>query len=284
MPDVATEPVVQPALVERTLTKLGFSCWPALDVAGLITLFDAYSGSVPFDNLRKRIWISGDQREPLPGTDPNDFFENWVRHGTGATCWPSNGALFALLRAVGFDSRRIAGTILIEGLPGPNHGSVIVRLNGADYLVDGNLGAFGVLRLKPGGSSRTGTGINEVRAVPYGRTWDVLWYAGHNRVDPFTFRLQPEYDPVDHQFFVERYDHTLGASPFNESLYLVRRFRDEIVTIGRNNKLVVKKDGTLTRSEITEDQRRTALVEELGISEEVASMVPPDVAGATSLF
>ncbi len=282
MPDRRAEPVC-PALVERVLSKLGFGNWPPVDLAGLTMLFAAYSGSVPFDNIRKRIWFAGDRTGPLPDSDPDDFFEHWLAYGTGGTCWPSNGALCALLQAVGFDSQRIAGSVLIAGLPGPEHGSVVVRLEGVEYLVDGNFGAFAVLPLTAGVASRTATGINEIRAVPHENGWDVLWYSGHNREQPFTFRLSG-LEALDHQFFVQRYQQTIDASPFNESLYAVRRFRESIVTIGRNNKIVVNADGSFLRTHVGESERRTALIEELGIAEEIAMALPPDVAWAIDLF
>ena len=46
---------------------------------------------------------------PLPGTHAIDFFEQWLDHGTGGTCWSSSNALYMLLTALGFTARRIAG-------------------------------------------------------------------------------------------------------------------------------------------------------------------------------
>ncbi len=117
-----SDPVLSPNLLERVLVKLGLTERPSLDLAGLNTLYAAFCGNVPaIDSIRKRIWFAGDQRTPLPGGDPTDYFESWLIHGTGGTCWPTNGAVYALVRSLGFDARRIAGCIVMEQYPGTNH-------------------------------------------------------------------------------------------------------------------------------------------------------------------
>jgi arylamine N-acetyltransferase len=46
--------------------------------------------------------------------------------------------MFALAQTLGFDARRIAGSMLVDETytHDDNHGSVIVTLDGIDYLVD----------------------------------------------------------------------------------------------------------------------------------------------------
>lgn len=278
------EAVFSAKLIERVLAKLGLRDRPPLDLAGLNKVFAAYCGNVPFDNIRKRIWFASDQTTTLPGGDPTDFFENWLAHGTGGTCWPIDGALYALVYALGFDARRIAGTMVVEGYPGPNHGSVLVTLDGIDYLVDANIGSFKVLPLLPGTPASTGDGIHDIKAVPIKDYFEVFWYSGHNRQEPVPFRTQPEYDPVDHAFFLQRYDRSKSISPFNESLYISRRFPGRILTIGRNNKITVAADGSITKTELSDTERKAALIDELGLSEEIAETLPPDVPGRSPFF
>src|SRR6266849_3725974 len=90
------EPALAPGLVERVMTKLGLRRRPALDLAGLNALYAAFSAGIPFDNVQKRIWFASPQTTPIPSGDPNQFFNNWLQHGTGGTCWPLNGAMYAL--------------------------------------------------------------------------------------------------------------------------------------------------------------------------------------------
>jgi hypothetical protein len=71
------------------------------------------------------------------GNPAEDFFTAWLEHGTGGTCWPSSNALFALLEALGFEARRVAGSMYDLGVR--NHGSVKVRLGGRDWLFDSSM-------------------------------------------------------------------------------------------------------------------------------------------------
>ena len=112
------------ALVESVLEKLGLAAAPAVDRAGLESLYHAWCRSVPFDNLQKLIHIRSGSAEPLPGDTPEEFFEAWLAHGTGGTCWAGNGALASLLAALGFAARRAIATMLVAPNLPPNHGSV----------------------------------------------------------------------------------------------------------------------------------------------------------------
>ncbi len=271
-------------LVERVLSRLGLAEEPTLDLDGLNRFLAAYRGAIPFDNVRKRIWIAGDRSKQMPGADPQDLFENWLEHGTGGTCFPLNGALWALVGALGYPVRGHAGTVLTEelkqqGLTDINHGSVTVTLEGVDYLVDATIGSFAALPLVAGSAASTGDGIHDIEAVPRRESFDIVFLAGTNRDEPLTFRMHPEHDPVAPSFFRERYDESRDndISPFNASLYVVRRFPDSIVTIGRMNKLVVDSEGVLASTEVTEDERRQALIEELHFSEEIVAAIPPDL-------
>lgn len=282
---VVPDPVLSPDLLERVLLKLGLTDQPRLDLTGLNRLFAAYQEGVPFDNIQKRIWFAGDRSKPVTGGDPTEFFEHWLTHGTGGTCFPINGALHALVHSLGFDARRNAGSVIVEGYPaGGNHGTVLVTLDGVDYLIDGNLGAFKALPLLPDTPTSTGDGLHDIRAVPLEGRFDVLWYQGHSREAPLVFRTELEYDSVDHAFFLARYDWTTTVGLFNDALYICRRLPESIMVMGRTNKITVATNNTLTKTEITEAERRRALVEEFGMSVDIANALPPDVLGGAALL
>ena len=284
-----SEPVLSPDLVARVLLKLGLGDRPTRDLAGLNSLYAAFSGSVSNDNIQKRIWFAGDRTTPVPGGDPGEFFENWLAHGTGGTCFPINGAIHALARALGFDARLIAGSMIMEGYDqDANHGSVLVTLAGVDYLVDAQIAAFKALPLVPNRPAATGDGIHDIQAVPIEGGFDVLSYPGPDRREPLVFRTMPDYDPVDHNFFLAKYDlsasRELRRSPFNDTLFISRHFRDSIVIVGRHNKMVIAADNSVTKTEISDSERRRALVEVFGISREIANALPPDEEGGVSLI
>ena len=283
---VVSDPVLSPELVERVLSKLGLTDRPTLDLAGLNTLYAAFSGNVANDNIQKRIWFAGDHTTHVTGGNPTEFFENWLAHGTGGTCWPINGAMAALVQSLGFDARRIVGTMIVEGYTGPNHGSVLVALDGVDYLVDAQIAAFKALPLVPAKPASTGEGIHDISAAPIEGGFEVLWYTGHSREAPIPFHTETEHDPVDHAFFLAGYERSKSRelSPFNESLYICRHFRESILTIGRKNKITIAADGAMNKSEITDTERKRMLVDEFSLSEEIVEALPPDVPGGVAFF
>ena len=94
-----------------------------------------------------------------------------------------------------------------------------------------------------------------------------------------TFRTEPEYDPVTHDFFLARDARSTTSdrySPFNRWLYVSCRFPDRIVSIRRGMLIVVDADEQMTTTPLTPAECRRVMVEELGISEAVAHRVPPD--------
>jgi len=288
MPDsAAAEPRLSAELLARVLARLGLAEPPAPDRAGLDRLNAAFCRHVPNDNVQKRIWLAGERAGPVTGGDPVEFFENFLAHGTGGTCFPVAGGLCALLRAAGFDARRVTGSVIREGIePDANHGSVRVRVSGADYLADPQHGAFAVLPVVPGRESSTGDGIHDVRAVPAGAGFELLNFPGANREEPVRIRFDPARWLVDHDFFLEHY--ALSArrdrkrSPFNEALYVSKRFPDSIVVLWRGSRIDVAADNSVTRAEITVAERDRILVEELGLSEAIVAAIPPDEAGGPS--
>jgi len=277
------EPSLSPALVELVLAKLGLQNKPTLDLPGLNTLYAAICGNIPFDNIQKRIWFASDRKKPVTGGDPRDFFENWVRHGTGGTCWPGNGGMYALAHALGFQTRRMAGSVIVANYPqGGNHGSVLVTLDGVDHVFDHSFGAFKVAPFVPGKPASTGTGVHNVEVIPVDGGFEVFFHLGWTE-DALAFRTEPEYDAVDHSFFIARYDNASRVGFFNDTLLITRRFANSIVTVGRMNKLVISTDG-LAKTELTAGQRDEVLIQELGLTPEVVSMIPPDVVEGIAPF
>jgi N-hydroxyarylamine O-acetyltransferase len=275
------EPKLPPALVERVLAALDFSYWPSPDLAGLNCLFSAVCAKIPSDNIQKRIWFASERMRPLPGGEPVEFFDNWLTHGTGGTCFPINGGLLVLLQAVGFDARRILGSVDNGGddLDG-NHGSVLVRLDGVDHLVDAQIASFKSLPLRSGEPASTGDGIHDISAAPMGDAFVISFYPGPRRDRPLTLTTQPEYDPVDHGSFLKYYALSATSdrlrSRFNDALYICRRYSDSISIVGRMNCFRITADNIVTKIKIDDTERLRILIEEFGISEEAAHALPPD--------
>jgi arylamine N-acetyltransferase len=268
-------------ILDRVKSKLGLPGQPSLDLAGLNAICAAYSGNVPNDNIQKRIWLSGDKSRSVTGGEPIQFFENWLEHGTGGTCFPANGALCALLCTLGFNAWRILGSVMMEGIEHEgNHGTVLVRIDDTDYLVDAQLAAFSALPLIVGQPASTGEGIHDIHAVPRGEEFDVQWYPGSNRQIPMFARLDLKRGPVDHDVFLSQY--ALSAlrdrrrSPFNDALFIGRHFSDRILNVGRLTRTEISADNFAKKREITLAERAQILVDEFGVSAEIVKAIPPD--------
>jgi len=157
-----------------------------------------------------------------------------------------------------------------------------VTLESVSYLVDAWMASFNVLPLVSGTPASTGRGIHDIRAVPTENGFEIISYAGFNRDHSLPFRPEPEYDPIDHAFFLARADRTKVVGFFNDALFICRHFPESILTIGRRSKFRVAADGTLTRSEPTQAERKMALIEEFGLSEEIVEALPPNVPGGVA--
>ena len=121
-------------LLERVLARLEISRQPDPTPESLRAIYAAWCRRVPFDNVRKLIRLRLGNTGQLPGDTSEDFFEAWLRHGAGGTCWPGAGACQALLQSLGFEAVRGIGTMLVvPGLP-PNHGTVRVTFDRAHFL------------------------------------------------------------------------------------------------------------------------------------------------------
>jgi len=66
---------------DRVLARLGIDTTaPTLD--GLCTVYRAWCRQVSFDNVQKRISLM-EQHDHLAGGEPEEFFGNFLVHGTG---------------------------------------------------------------------------------------------------------------------------------------------------------------------------------------------------------
>lgn len=264
-----------PPLVEAVLERLGLTETPALDGAGLQRIHEAFVSGVPFDNVRKRIHLASGEAGPLPGDDPATFLEDWLRDGAGGTCWAIAGAFHALLASLGFGAERGISTMLVGSgdLP-PNHGTVVVALEGERWLVDPVMKARSPLRLDPRQPTAVDHPARGLRSVPSGGKWTVTWWPLHQDA-PLDCRI--DRIGANAEAFRAIHQGTRGWSPFNYELY-VRAVRDDAtegISFGRRARLDAR--GARLSEPIDEKERRRYLVEELGMSEAIVSRLPADV-------
>ena len=254
-------------LVDQVLARLGIAGPPAT-AAGLATVYGAWCEHVPWDNVQKRITVAS-KRETLAGADPVEFFENLVRHGTGGTCWPSAGALHALLVHLGFAARRGTATMAAERYGRiENHGTTIVRLDGADLVVDTSILHQVPLPLREG--ARIDDPAHRVRVTRANGEW-VLWWRHHSREFEVSCTLLD--DDVPHARYLERYEAS-RVTGFSYALTFLKGARGGTLSLNRSERAFRDRDGSLATAIVAD--RGRVLIEEGGLSREIVAALPPD--------
>ena len=253
---------------ERVLERLGFSLPPATDLDGLRELYAAWGRAIPFDNVRKRIALESGDSSPLPGGHAEDFLQAWLRHGTGGTCWPSSNGLCALLAWCGFEARRLSASMRDGG--DPNHGTVVVRVDGGDWLADTAMLTGDVLPLRPGRESKLDDPLHRVRAEPRGDSFLIHWALPVQHAPEFGCGLLE--DSVDHAYYLERYELTRApdTSPFNAFLYATRNAPDSVLCYMGRTRFRKQRDA-IEEDELKPEALARSLVDELGLSPEIVA-------------
>jgi hypothetical protein len=263
-------------LVERALERLGLNAPPAPDGAGLAAIYAAWCRRVPFDNSRKLIHLRHSLPGPLPGDTAEDFLSAWLQHGTGGTCWAGNGALQALLRAVGFEAQRGLGTMLASPNAPPNHGTVIVRCEGRRFMVDASILHGEPLPLEESSETTIEHPAWGVRCARSAGHWRIRWRPLHapQGIDCRIERLR-----MPLRSFPEYHERSRPWSPFNFSIYARVNRGDETIGIAFGQRIALSAGG-MSQTLIEGAPRREFLIDGLGLSEAIVAQLPPDLAMA----
>jgi len=251
-------------LAERVLQRLGLDGRPAVDPDGLAALYRSWCRAVPFDNVRKLIALHGTAPTdtPLPGLDATEFFEQWLAHGVGGTCWPSANALTALADACGFTARRVTASMYDRNEP--SHGTTIVTLDGAEWLIDSSMLTDRPLPLSTTEPTAIDDPVFASTAAPVPEGWLIGFPQPDGSQLPCR-TMSPDATPL--ASYAERYEVSRTWSPFNEHVHLRRNDGHRIVTISDGWK-VVRTAGGHVDEELTGSAMRVAL-SEMGLSDEI---------------
>ncbi len=262
-----------PDLADAVLARLGFSEPVTPERAGLDALYLAWCHNVPFDNLVKRIdLVAG--TTPFRNERPGEFFELWLDHGTGGTCWPSSRALGALLHSVGFDVR-LGSAAMADDLAGRihTHGTVLARVDGELLWVDSSMLTDDPVPLVPGSATRLEHPLRPVRVEPVDDLWRVHWISGARPGEMGCLLLDPD---VGGDHYSARYEWSREVSPFNTGVFATRNRSDDVLSVGMGRRIVLDGAGSNVSDPMTEPERRAVLIDEFGYSEEIVDALPAD--------
>lgn len=205
---------------------------------------------MPFDNVRKLISLRSRESGPLPGDAPQDFFEGWLRDGTGGTCWAGAGALHALLLSLDFRPTRVIATMLSRPDAASNHGTVIVAVDGRHYLADSAIlhDAPLLLASDPRHSITRWRPLHQLAGIDC-------------RIDELG---------VAADRFRAAHEATRAWSPFNDQPYARLNREDHVIGLAQGCRLEIDRHGEVVRRALTPPATLRFLVDEIGIREAVA--------------
>lgn len=261
-------------LLEQVLARLGFSHRPDPAPETLRSLYSAWCQRVPFDNVQKLIYIRAGHSGPFPGTTAEDFFQSWLKHGTGGTCWAGAGACQALLQSLGFDAVRGIATMMAGPNLPPNHGTVQVTFGQERYLVDCSILHGEPLPLDENTETHVEHPAWGVRCRKREGRWHVAFRPLH-KVDGFECRL--ECFGAGASEFATNYEKTRLWSPFNYEVHVRSNRSNRVIGAAFGHAVSLHSDGSVSSKPMGHVERVRLLVEEIGMSEEIASQLPADM-------
>jgi arylamine N-acetyltransferase len=227
----------------------------------------------------KRIHLASGSAAPIPNGDPDFFFESWLEHGTGGTCWPSTLALHALLVALGFDVR--IGSAAMSGDPSPevhSHGTLLVTTHepGGDELwwVDTSMLTDEPVPLVPETPTTLDHPLRPVRVEPRRGLWQVHWFSPALGGE-MPCRLLDADVTVEH--CLDRYEWSRGSGngPFNQAVFSTRTEANAVRAYAFSELVELAEHG-ITRTKVAPDDRNTVLHEVFGYSHAILEQLPPD--------
>jgi len=259
-------------LVDAVLLRLGVAA-PRNDLAGLTAVYAAWCQAVPFDNVLKRLWLEEQWPGRLPGSTAVDFFRDWLEYRTGGTCWAGNGALAALLSALGFDVALGAATMMAApDTPGPNHGTVIVSLPEGRFVADASILSGVPLRLPDQGEAPPPpSSLPAVQLM--GDRLAILWRTV-SRPDGLPCRI--ERIGLDAGEWDALHQNTGIWSPFNYATSARLNRGAGVIGYGTGVIYRIDPDGTLVSEPADREAMVRFLAEVLEIDDAVADRLPED--------
>lgn len=208
------------------------------------------------------IALSAKDGLPLPGANAVQFFESWLHDGAGGTCWPTSNALFELVRSLGFEARRVTGSMRDLGVV--NHASVKVTIGDRDWLVDSSLLCKVPLPLDSGVFVHNDAVF--AAEVEFDDGAHVVW--SHTPPNSTYLPCRLIEDGVSRAYYVARYEDSRASSPFNKRLYARRNRPGELLVLLGRTRFSKTVEGVESR-DLSPDEVCEALRDDIGLSEDI---------------
>jgi hypothetical protein len=148
-----------------------------------------------------------------------------------------------------------------------NHGSILARVDGRDWMVDSSIENDVPFPVAPGSPHEIADPIHPIRVEPHEKGTLVHWGQSQS-TGTMPCRLMQ--DPVDEAFYLERYEISRGYSVFNTQLYARRNFEGKLITYAARKRFEKTRAGVTSR-ELAPAELRESLVREMGYSREIVA-------------
>lgn len=183
-------PALSPSLTTRILTYLDVRSGPA-NRATLAALVAGYVQRVPWESAFRIARKHGAMGGVIAARRPAEFWADALERGGGGTCFESNYAFFALLRALGFDGYL---TVNDMGDTAGCHTAIVVLLGETRFLADVGLPLHCPLPLDATRTTRSRGPFHTYCARPDGAGSYVIERTRHPKRYAFTLRDTPVAD------------------------------------------------------------------------------------------
>lgn len=185
--------ILTQTMTKSVLAYLGLTAVPETpDVPFLDQLMHVFSRTVPWESASRIVRRTAVAEPELCPRWPEKFWQDSIDLGTGGTCFESNYAYFALLKALGFE-----GYLTINNMGDTIgcHSAIVVLVEGQKWLVDAGFPIYVTLPMSANGMMHRRSSFLYYAIRPDGRRrYHIEQHPHPNRV-AFTLIDEPVSEP-----------------------------------------------------------------------------------------
>lgn len=193
---------------------------PSLD--GVDALLNAYTQKIAWESMSRIARKAKASHFTQAHLLPDAFWESAIANGTGGTCYESNYAFLSLLKALGYD-----GYLTINNMHEyiGCHSAIILKIEGATYLVDVGMPFHVAIPLHPDHITGRRGHFHEYSITPQGDNSYLVERTHHPK--PYCYLLinKPIHEADYQQILINDYDEN---GLFLDRAILVKAINDQM--------------------------------------------------------